>query len=285
MNNDLKKKISEMSDHELIEIVHQKPHDYTKEAKSLAKSEIDKREIKDEQVQEILKEKGYLSDDKVYSYIATNSLTNSLLFLLKATIVLMVMAVISGFLEINLLNDIKSGNFDYSIEDKVSANDLRQQIIGIIQMILFVITGIVFLRWIYFSNANSRALGAKGMRFTPGWSVGWYFVPIMHFFKPYQAMKEIWRTSKDPENWGLINTPSLLSNWWALWVISAILGQLSLKLSLRAEEINELLTSSWVTLISDIIEIPLALVAIKMVTKIFRMQKEKQTPNTSINQT
>ena len=45
------------------------------------------------------------------------------------------------------------------------------------------------------ANYNARQLGAADMRFTPGWAVGWHFIPIAWFWKPYQAMTEIWRAS------------------------------------------------------------------------------------------
>ena len=121
-----------------------------------------------------------------------SSLTNILIWLLKASIFVSVIALMSTLLELQLLNDIKTNTFDYNtIEDRANANDLGQRIIGLIQIGLSVITGIIFLRWVYFSNFNSGSLGANGMKFTPGWSIGWYFVPFMNFYKPYQAMKEI----------------------------------------------------------------------------------------------
>ena len=62
-------------------------------------------------------------------------------------------------------------------------------------------TGILVLTWIHRANHNARQLGADDMRFTPGWAVGWYFVPIAWFWKPYQAMKEIWLASANPSDW------------------------------------------------------------------------------------
>ena len=30
------------------------------------------------------------------------------------------------------------------------------------------------------------------MTFTPGWIAGWFFVPIMNLFRPYEAVKELY---------------------------------------------------------------------------------------------
>ncbi|MDZ7789932.1 MAG: DUF4328 domain-containing protein [Xanthomonadales bacterium] len=69
------------------------------------------------------------------------------------------------------------------------ANDRRQGIIGMIYLAIFIISGIVILKWIYRANYNARQLGAEDMRFTPGWSIGWYLFLFFTLWKPYQAMK------------------------------------------------------------------------------------------------
>ena len=57
------------------------------------------------------------------------------------------------------------------------------------------------------------------MHFAPGWAVGWYFVPIAWFWKPYQAMREIWRASVNPSNWRGAPVSPLLRWWWGLWIV------------------------------------------------------------------
>lgn len=81
------------------------------------------------------------------------------------------------------------------------ANDARQHLIGGLTILTFLITGIPFLLWIYRANLNARGFGATTMEFHPGWSVGYYFIPIMNLFKPYQAMQQIWKASHNPQNW------------------------------------------------------------------------------------
>ena len=80
-------------------------------------------------------------------------------------------------------------------------------------------TGILVLTWIHRANHNARQLGADDMTFTPGWAVGWYFVPIAWFWKPYQAMKEIWRASANPSDWVGRPVSPLLHWWWILWIV------------------------------------------------------------------
>lgn len=194
--------------------------------------------------------------------------------LLYLQVAIAVIAVISGFLEYQLLTDFKNGTFS-SQELAISAaesSDNRQFVVGILQMAIYIIAGILILMWIYRANYNARRLGADDMEFTPGWSVGWYFIPIANLWKPYQAMKEIWKASADPQSWKTQSVPSLLPWWWFFWIVSGMLGNASLRLSLRADEINELLTANLVTQASDIIDIPLSLILILIINKIYGMQ-------------
>jgi hypothetical protein len=141
--------------------------------------------------------------DKPYLYKDLTTLTCWAKWLLRASLAVSVISVISGIMEYRLLQAIAAGQFDSDAEMTAAAraNDLRQGIIGVAYIVLLLATSVVVLVWIYGANRNAHAIGATGMRFTPGWAVGWYFIPIFNLWKPYQAMKEIWKASADPGNW------------------------------------------------------------------------------------
>ena len=48
--------------------------------------------------------------------------------------------------------------------------------------IMFMISAIFVGMWIYRAHANLRLVDVDGLIFTPGWSVGWYFVPVASLF-------------------------------------------------------------------------------------------------------
>jgi hypothetical protein len=106
---------------------------------------------------------------------------------------------------------------NYSLEEFLEAyeriNGDRHLFIGLGLLGIQLTTSILFLMWIYRANSNARQLGAQGMKFSPGWSVGFYFIPILWFWKPYQAMKEIWQASKAPSSWKSEKPGSILP-WW-----------------------------------------------------------------------
>lgn len=97
-------------------------------------------------------------------------------------------------------------------------------VLAVVFAVTFLTGLILALRWIYLANANAHALGAEGMRFTPGWTVGWYFVPIASLWKPYQAMKETWQASAAKTDWRAVRVPRLLPWWWACWLLSTSIG-------------------------------------------------------------
>lgn len=84
--------------------------------------------------------------------------------------------------------------------------------------VLYIGTGVAFLRWLYVMNTNCHGFGAEGMNFSPGWAVGWYFIPVLNLLLPYNVMSEIRRVSSDPQNWRDYGAGSLVVIWWAAWI-------------------------------------------------------------------
>ena len=108
-----------------------------------------------------------------------------------------------------------------------------QQFAVLAQLGSFFMTAIFFLLWTYRSYRHLSALSDRNLRFSPGWAVSWYFVPIMNLFRPYQVMKEMWEES-DPgagpsrpeEGKGRTGSP-LLKGWWGLWLLNHLLAGVS----------------------------------------------------------
>lgn len=204
----------------------------------------------------------------------SESLTKWVKYMLYAQILVAVVSIISGYLEYQLLLDYQNGVYtsqELAVADG-EASDRRQSAIGILYLLVFVISGFLILRWIHRANYNARQLGAENMTFTPGWAIGYYFIPILTLWKPYQAMKEIWKASKNPTDWESQNADTILPIWWTFWLISNFLGQAIFRLSMRAEELPEMINLNLITQASDILDIPLALVLLVIVNNVHKMQ-------------
>jgi len=202
-----------------------------------------------------------------YSYAKDpRSLTSFLVIMLWIDLGFEVVSILSDFGQMSLLD----GAFT---EAEAAANDSRQGLIGWGHLGVLVVTGIAFLKWIYRANLNCRGFGAEGMIFTPGWSIGCYFIPILNLVRPYQSMKEIWQVSHNPSNWNSQSGSALLGWWWALWLISGVLGQIVFRTSMNANTIEALQAATGIAILSSIVGIPLSLVAINLVKTISSKQE------------
>jgi hypothetical protein len=119
---------------------------------------------------------------------------------------------------------------------EASITDGASQLLAVVEFALVVGTGISFLMWFHRVRANLPALGITDARWSPRWAVGWWFVPVMSLFRPYQVAAEIWRAS-DPAatafDWRERPLAPLLGWWWGLFIASTIAAQISFRLSAR----------------------------------------------------
>ena len=213
------------------------------------------------------------------AYRDSRSLTNWTRSFLYAGIAVSVVAFGSNAMEYQLLVAMRDG---FSPGDAaVNASDARQAWVGLLQAAVYLPTMVLVLMWIYRANYNARGLGACGLRFSPAGSIGWYFVPILTLWRPYQAMKEIWQASLDPQNWLGRPVPWRLPIWWALWLVSMLLAQLELRLWWSLDEnsgIEDFIAASIAAQAAAVWEIPLALVLLAIMNSIYRMQVEHRPP-------
>lgn len=120
------------------------------------------------------------------------------------------------------------GSGDFVLEGSVLAVTTAMVTIGIGNALVYLVSGITFLVWIHRSTANAHALGAQGIEVTPGWAVGYWFIPILNLFRPYQATCEIYRASvaKDPINWKSDALPGFFPVWWFCWIVGGFLSRI-----------------------------------------------------------
>jgi hypothetical protein len=144
-------------------------------------------------------------------------------------------------------------------------------VFGLAEMLVYFATGILVLRWLYLASTNARALGADDMMVSPGWAVGWYFVPLMNYVMPFVAMRELWRASARPKDWQAAPTPPSLPFWWGCWVIAIILGGVSFRLLWEEDEAMRIASDGFAAA-SDLFMVPSALLLAWIVGRIQAMQ-------------
>ncbi len=144
-------------------------------------------------------------------------------------------------------------------------------IVGIATLPLFLANGILVCKFMYRGNSNVRYFGATGVVNSPGWCVGYWFIPIVNLIWPYLAMKEIAQASLDPrgEAWKGRRLDSSYGLWWACYVTGSILTQLETRLGSRMDLGMGGIVLSW---ISSLIMCLAALLLVHIMRKITHNQ-------------
>ena len=144
---------------------------------------------------------------------------------------------------------------------------------GLARLAIGLTTALLVLMWIFRANHNARQLGAAGMRFAPGWAVGWYFVPIAWFWMPYLAMREIWRASVNPSDWGAVPVSPLLRWWWGLWIVGSWgTDGVDLVAFFRLDEAGTETVDAATNLVGHMLDIPLAFVLVAIIGAVTQLQ-------------
>jgi hypothetical protein len=144
-------------------------------------------------------------------------------------------------------------------------------LVAIPMLAVMLVSFILTLKWIYRVTMNSHVL-AQGVRVSPPWAVGWYFVPIANFFKPFQAVADAWKVSLGPQDWRERETPALLRWWWGTWLFVSILDNASMRMDLRADDVGDARGIAAMDGVSAILWIPLTLLLIRIVRRLSAQQ-------------
>jgi hypothetical protein len=156
-----------------------------------------------------------------------------------------------------------------SIADPGGPGDLAAIPAFVVLIACFILVG----RWIYVTNANAHLL-SDDMTVTPGWAVGWYFVPFANLVKPYQGMKETWQASHYAGGLHEETETALLPWWWGLWILTNILGNISMQISMRVDGLAA--SPSQGVLVIDLVaaalNVPLCLILIRLMRRLARAQ-------------
>ena len=168
-------------------------------------------------------------------------------------------------------------------DEELSIFDFVDLGMGLIHFAVFVTTVVVFCMWLYRAHSNLQALGnpKASLNHSAGWAVGSFFVPFANLIIPFRAIKEIWAKS-DPEiphnNYVAPTEPSaptVMSAWWAFWLISNFVANAAFRVWLRADTAGEMYLGTWLDLLSDLLTIPAAILGIFVVREIDRRQEER----------
>ncbi len=184
-------------------------------------------------------------------------------------------SLVSSYFQYDLLQTAANGG-EISTE-AVTSNDNREQAIGIIQIIVFVVSTITFIQWFRRAYFNLH-LRVNRLSHSEGWAAGCWFVPFVNLFRPYQIMKELFQAThlflkrNEAHTKEHLSTTSL-GLWWTFWIIDCFVGRFAFKYAMKAETIEELTTSTIAQLIANGIGILVAIVTINVIQEYSSLER------------
>ena len=239
-------------------------------------SNDDKLRVKDEFdkiEQEDFHTAGNIKNDEVIQKYTAN--VSILKIYLKIGIFVAFILILTELYRAQFIENLIDGKYynTSNVESKAELIDSFASIVYYIFLFTFLLTAVSYLKWIYNSNKNLNSMIDKTLKFSPGWSIGYYFIPIATFYKPYQAMKEIWVESTRISDAKKNEESKIIQLWWALWLINLFLNNISSRVSNSAVELNELLNATALNVICAASHIPLCIISLSLISKIYKMQK------------
>lgn len=148
----------------------------------------------------------------------------------------------------------------------------------IVYVVVLLGSLITFLRWFTLSHRNIRRAGALVARHRPLSTVVAWFVPIWALFGPKKMVNDLWHAS-DPdqrtvgEGARTHDMPSVFLLWWLLWILVGFIDQASFR---QGGDSTGLQVAGVLDMVSAVLTIPLALLAVKVVELITERQEQRR---------
>ena len=199
--------------------------------------------------------------------------------LLAAGVLIDVLIVASLFSQADLLSRIMAG-FTVT-EAEAIANDDRLNNLAAVQTFVFLGSAAAFLMWLDRARRNLPAFGARDLKYSPAWVLFGFVVPILSLFVPYQVVAEVWRASDpsantaSPPSRGRLPVTPIIGWWWALWLIANIVARFVSTIIQEAETLDQLMSSTQGVIISEVLRMAAAMLAILVVKAVDARQEEK----------
>ncbi len=141
----------------------------------------------------------------------------------------------------------------------------------VVLMGCYLVAAVAFAVWTWRVVANARTF-KPSMNASPGWAIGWYFVPIASLWKPFGYMQETWDASSAQMS---RHGSALLRWWWGLWIASTILSSIGTQLA-AAEQGRGLGLGMIMVITALTARLVLAVLVIRMAFNLADLQRAKQ---------
>jgi len=156
---------------------------------------------------------------------STRGLRTALTWLLPCNAVAAVALAFAGQNQRDVVGRYNNGNETFNAAKQ--ADDLFGTV-SLIFLVLLAATGVVFINWMWRSAHNNDALGRIRPRYSPGWSIGGWFIPFVNLVIPVRVMHDLWQGSdletSGHTDWRRLRRSPLVGWWWGCYIAGGLLA-------------------------------------------------------------
>lgn len=94
-------------------------------------------------------------------------------------------------------------------------------LLSLAMMLSIVPLTIALMLWLHRARANLADFGLTDLAYSPGWTIGSFFVPIVNLAVPFRSMRELYNRSHGEDVYQSLATVPDVSSWWTSFVTGA----------------------------------------------------------------
>jgi hypothetical protein len=162
--------------------------------------------------------------------------------------------------------------------DRLAEADLISGSLGIVAALALLAAAVVFIVWLWRVRWNAEMFCRGEHRFTRGWVLGCWLVPVVNLWYPKQVVDDVVAAS-DPRTDPLIpllkDVPGthLVWAWWLTWVAGLVTGNIVQRgVLVGASELGDLRTNVILSSVSALFTTGAAVLAVILIQRIDELQ-------------
>lgn len=158
-----------------------------------------------------------------------------------------------------------------TLADALTTADTLDQL-AVLIVVALLITGVVFLMWVFRARVNAEALGgADSQRRGRGWAVGGWICPIVNLWFPYQIMVDIYRASSGRRSGGT----GIIGVWWAAMVVNVVLDEIVIRIVPSGDPLQSLHDDAVLSTVGSALRVVAAVLIVLIVNRISGWQNRE----------
>jgi hypothetical protein len=160
--------------------------------------------------------------------------------------------------------------------EHATANDSREQLLAVARLLAFLATIVCWLMWQHRAYSNLQRIGSRDTEYTPGWSVGYWFIPIVNLVRPYQITSELYRRSEiqnGRDTIGGLSNPALVGVWWFAYIAWGVSERAYTLILKGATTVPTIISATNVEMGAHLVGLVACVLAIRVIGAIDRFQQ------------